>query len=121
MSEQTELAWCAGFFDGEGCTTLGGRAGGRRRLRVVISQREREVLDRFARAVGIGNTGGPYNYGQGSRYLYVVTGRNAETVVRAIWPYLGTVKRDQYRRCIEALSAQARGEVDVLPAQTRPR
>ena len=55
--DREELAWAAGFFDGEGCFCFS-EAG--QYVCVSITQTEREPLDRFERAVGLGKVNGPY-------------------------------------------------------------
>ena len=55
---ETEVAWAAGFFDGEGWVG-GGRTGGRS-IRVSITQTDRFVLDRFRNAVDAGTVHGPF-------------------------------------------------------------
>lgn len=51
-----ELAWSAGFFDGEGWVGISGRG---KQLCLRVVQVDRMVLDRFAAAVGIGRVTGP--------------------------------------------------------------
>lgn len=90
------LAWAAGFYDGEGhfrinqgCPT------------VRINQVGREVLDRFAAAVGVGKVLGPYwSYRGGLRFArsvfsYSACGADALTVVRQLYPLLSGPKRAQ--------------------------
>jgi hypothetical protein len=59
-----EVAWAAGFFDGEGTTGTyrdGSTTTKRCRIQISASQNDREVLDRFAMIVGVGKVGGPYD------------------------------------------------------------
>jgi hypothetical protein len=96
-----ELAWAAGFFDGEGHV---GTPKARPHIHFSISQVDRRVLDRFRRAVGgLGSVHGPYNhpimkargneqprfYFQVSRYEYV------QAIIAMLWPWLDVVKRKQ--------------------------
>ena len=65
MTQEQELAWAAGFWDGEGCTSFFMRRSGpkRRRYRALlmqIYQSEQSTLERFRDAVGIGRFNGPY-------------------------------------------------------------
>jgi len=48
-----ELAWSAGFFDGEGSTFATGD-----RLHMSIGQRHPAVLERFVSAIGVGRVRG---------------------------------------------------------------
>lgn len=64
LGETIELAWAAGFFDGEGCITLS------RGIPVVsIAQVERTPLERFMNAVELGRINGPYAGGYRSGYI----------------------------------------------------
>lgn len=56
----TELAWAAGFFDGEGNVGFSRPARRRPRIHVQVAQVHRSPLDRFLRAVGHGTVNGPY-------------------------------------------------------------
>lgn len=96
MTDQTELAWAAGFMEGEGGFYFSRRDG---RLLIQVYQNDRRPLDRFQVAVGQGRVGGPY---QGStrknpRHVYKVGG-NAKVIEVAIllWPYLGEQKQEQF-------------------------
>ena len=86
----SELAWAAGFFDGEGSTVCQSIKDGRY-LRVGLPQKEREPLDRFQRAVGGGSVNGPYR----GVYNYSACGQKALAVLGQLWPYLCTTKRVQ--------------------------
>lgn len=98
-----DLAWAAGIFDGEG------NAGGglRRRHRWIcasIAQAHQELPDRFCRVVSVGSVKGPYRpkYPNGLPY-WVWTANQLETVqhvAAVLWPWLGSVKRDQLARAI---------------------
>ena len=104
MSE--ELAWAAGFFDGEGCFSWRKTRDPRGKVLVTITQVDPEVLEKFKAAVGVGNVLGPYNrrpddLGQRPYWLYRVQGRGATKVALDMWPWLGTVKRLQYNRVVD--------------------
>lgn len=107
MSE--ELAWAAGFFDGEGNVYLQTHrsqveSGGVRRtpiLCVQISQKDREPLDRFSRAVGVEGVRGPYKNGvklngeQSWIYRMATTGQYARHILTLLWPWLTEVRKAQ--------------------------
>jgi len=58
--DREELAWAAGFFDGEGCFSWTKKAAWGC---AVIAQTNRQSLERFRLAVGgIGKIYGPYNF-----------------------------------------------------------
>ena len=60
---ESELAWAAGLFDGEGNAGFYAHShyGNRTTYRLVaqMAQKDREVLDRFQAAMGVGNVTGP--------------------------------------------------------------
>lgn len=89
MTSDTEVAWAAGFFDGEGHT---GRASGRWLRLQVGQQKGRETLDRFKEAMGVGSVQGPWNDGM---YQYQTYGPKAFGVLQTLWPYLSNPKKEQ--------------------------
>ncbi len=103
MTKETELAWAAGFFDGEGCTSLAykkTRKNQNPRLQIHIAQNTIEQLERFTAAVNGGVIYGPYkekrNPNRSSFYQYTATGYNAvESILSKIWPYLCSDKKKQ--------------------------
>lgn len=106
MSE-LEIAWAAGFFDGEGHArwntnipkTAERRAYGT--FAIIVAQVEREPLDRFMAAVGEGKVYGPYTYKSPLRinqrrfHQYVATGKYAVEAFLKIRPYLTSIKQVQ--------------------------
>ena len=114
--QQTELAWAAGLFDGEGSTYS---TNARYPLvRVCVTQNDREVLDRFIEALGVSRVYGPYLAESkkrfGSKPYFMVQIQKQEHVARALyllWPFLGTLKR---RQAINALKKA--GHCAALPS-----
>ncbi len=99
MSKQTEIAWAAGFFDGEGTTAVI-KAKGRVhfRLSLSITQFDPDSLHRFQKAVGAGRVYGPY----GRRWSYSAQkAKDVHNILDLLWPYLGNIKRDQANAAIE--------------------
>ena len=110
-----ELAWAAGFFDGEGHVGTGRPTSKRLDLYLSISQVERRVLDRFRAAVGCGKVDGPYlhpvsvkrgneqprYYFQTQRFEYV------QAIITMLWTFLSPVKREQALRALMAASDRA--------------
>lgn len=94
MKAELELAWCAGFYDGEGCTFVdAGNVIG-----VMISQVDRRTLDRFRAATGIGTVYGPYekkNPNEQPYYVFRARRHKAEQVISKLWPMLSEPKREQ--------------------------
>ena len=107
MVPETELAWAAGFFDGEGNTRWRqDQPRSERRSRsygtfvLQISQIDRDVLDRFRAAAGCGSVYGPYIRKNGSAkeityYSFQAVGHTAVAGFNRIRPYLSPLKREQ--------------------------
>jgi len=107
-----QLAWAAGLFDGEGCTSA--RPYKRRpnsiRIHASVAQSSRSadlvpsVLIRFQHAVGgMGSIGAPYLDERGGTFAYqwrVGSFEETQAVIALLWANLGTVKRAQ---AVEAL------------------
>jgi hypothetical protein len=95
-----ELAWAAGFFDGEGSSVLAHRKTGWKNCDVQVAQVHREPLDRFDRATGcIGILRGPYPRREGWQpiYLWRTTGLDqCQSIMTMLWPWLCSVKREQW-------------------------
>lgn len=117
MTPETELAWAAGFFDGEGYTgfrTPGGRS--YRAIRMSIGQMHREPLDRFHRAVGVGFITGPDPQGM---FRWQVNARlDLHRVAALLWHYLGSVKQAQIESAFDRYHA-AREERRSHPDRRR--
>ena len=88
-----ELAWCAGFFDGEGTTSFL-RKGTWIGPRVSVAQNSEATLERFRQAVGIGKI-----YAHTTRPgMYQWTCQRKEdvnTVLNMLWPFLSEQKKEQ--------------------------
>lgn len=94
------LAWCAGFIDGEGSFTLVRRKNGNHAFRVAAAQSHEAVLIRLQSILG-GRVFGPYGpYGNSLQktpnWLWAIqTTNETRETLRDLWPYLGIVKREQ--------------------------
>jgi hypothetical protein len=95
-----ELAWAAGFYDGEGCASVNNRKGGGKNSRLTVGQVHCEPLARFDKATGnIGVLNGPYPARNGHQPLYQwrTTGLNqCQAVMTMLWPWLCSIKRAQW-------------------------
>jgi hypothetical protein len=104
---QHQLAWAAGFIDGEGCFhTVKNRRGKQRNYPcLVVSQRSPDdqppvVLKRLKHHFKVGYINGPY---RGNAYYYRVNGfEQVQAVIAYIWVYLAPVKREQAKRVLAA-------------------
>jgi len=106
---ETEIAWAAGLFDGEGSVWVTKDTRCRPEWRGVameIAQSSRgdipETLERFHAIVGVGRISGPRLLGNPwsklPQYRWQVSGRHkVSSVVRVLWPWLSAVKRSQLR------------------------
>lgn len=102
MAEHNELAWAAGFFDGEGNIRWNPYSRGKNRMHqreygtptLQIGQCHRFVLDRFAKAVGVGKSNGPYQKKDRTKpyFTFGVSGHKAKETFEKIKPFLSTVK-----------------------------
>src|SRR5579872_503653 len=98
MTKQTDLAWAAGFFDGEGCTTYTyyhSRKGKRISIELSIAQKDRRVLDKFKRIVGVGQINTWTDKTKRKYYYYTAHTLKAILVLKIIWKYLSNKKKEQ--------------------------
>lgn len=102
-----ELAWAAGFFDGEGHVSFNHRKNTRSKggLRFTVAQADRAVLDRMQRALGIGRVKGPYGpYKTQTKPFWIYMVGSFEEVQAAIammWSFLSPVKRAQAKVALQ--------------------
>lgn len=99
MMKETELAWAAGFFDGEGttCCVFNNEY---RSIRLSVPQNEVEPLERFQRAIGgLGVIYPPYT---GSTYSLQITGwPGVKRVIDLLFPYWCDPKRTQAMTAVD--------------------
>ena len=105
-----ELAWAAGFYDGEGSTSFLVSKEGARRIKICVGQKDRRALDRFHTAVGVGkialrtHSGHVDGYKLKTRQLFhFETGKfeDIQHIVASLWPWLGEVKRAQAKSALQ--------------------
>lgn len=102
-SWREELAWAAGFFDGEGCFS-NFRRPNVMSVQATIAQTNVEPLERFRAAVGgVGRLNGPYIRGKNKPvYYYAVSGwKNTQAVAALLWAFLSSPKRLKYQQIIK--------------------
>lgn len=100
-----ELAWAAGFFDGEGSLVLRHQVVHRKsgtyeymRPLVSIGQVDPEVLHRFRKAVGVGFVDGPYQTKHRDVWKYRAQKfEEVQMVMILLWPWASSIKREQMR------------------------
>lgn len=94
-----ELAWAAGFFDGEGCTRYNKsrrHRGGN--LEVTVTQTDTVTLKRFQRAaLGTGRIYGPKDVvgGRPQWQFKNSSYEHGQAVIAMLWPFLSEIKRRQ--------------------------
>ncbi len=106
MYKHTDLAWAAGFFDGEGYIGTSAR-GPWIKIQVTIAQIDRVVLDRFMAIMGHGSVTGPRSVTNRPKqkpiYTYYAYGfEQCQHMTCLLWQYLSPIKR---RQCVQALQA----------------
>ena len=125
MSQQTELAWAAGFFDGEGCAHSYHPKDRKGTIRtdwisyvLNVSQCERTTLERFQKAVnGLGTIRGPYtnksdNYKTKQRYEWVSSRKvDVFRIADLLQPYLSEPKRKQIASALNMKRRKSMGIV----------
>lgn len=90
--QNTELAWAAGFFDGEGCTSLKAK----RKPCLSVTQKYPECLQRFQAALGLGKIYGPIEQKGNQIYIFSIqNARGVDTALSLLWPFLSSIKRAQ--------------------------
>lgn len=101
--DEHELAWSAGFFDGDGWAALlrpRGRRTGQPHAQINQSSLDGvpEVLLRFRDAVGVGRIGGPkIEEGREPLYWWIASSRgDVRRTGELIGPWLSSQKRDQF-------------------------
>jgi len=104
---QLDLAWAAGFFDGEGTTTtLNAKRDKYVYLRCSIAQKNVELLNKFKEVVGVGSI-----YKSNTREVYNWNCYKYEEVIQilnALWPYLGEQKKQQAITSLNKVTSKGR-------------
>lgn len=119
--DRYELAWAAGFFDGEGWAAAvrqSGRTNHQPRAQVnqAGAGRAPEALERFRAALGgLGRIGGPYAVpGRKDLYHWVISSRaDVELLHHLLAPWLGDVKLRALAAALDRPPATARVIDDV--------
>ena len=109
--DREELAWAAGFFDGEGTIYC---SGGERlgQLRVYVPQIEVTTLRRFKAAIGgLGSIYGPWQrhrFGRPCQPIYtfqIGSSAGAISMIAMLWGFLSAPKRKQIHKAVAAFRA----------------
>ena len=91
-----ELAWAAGFFDGEGHTRGKPGANNTKCCELQVGQKTTECLSRLMKAVGgVGTIGGPYHRKYPVYFWYLTRTSDVDKTLTLLWPYLSSAKKNQ--------------------------
>lgn len=96
----TELAWAAGLWDGEGCSSLK-QDRGQMYFFAQMNSTDQALITRFHAAVAGGKVYGPYHYKSRPTskvyWRWQAYGNEARKVLDKLVPYLSDPKAEQYR------------------------
>lgn len=99
MKHETAIAWAAGFWDGEGYTGFN-----RKRIVAQVVQTNKDVLERFQKAVGFGKIYGPYRQSRPNHkdywQLHFDGDNEVENLFQLLSPYLSQPKTEQFTSAI---------------------
>ena len=113
MSKETDVAWCAGFFDGEGHVSyhrgypsLTGNVSAQLYANVPQSADNIEVLEFFRSVIGFGKIKGPYKMPGGKPQYKVQYGvTEVEPLFKILSPYLKKEKTTDFQIALMAYHA----------------
>ena len=110
LINRENLAWAAGFTDGEGCFCINSSTDKwhkRGRSIFSIGQVDRRALDRFKQIVGVGKIYGPYGPYNGTQathphFQFDVYGfEQVQALTALLWTWLGPVKKAQAKSVLQ--------------------
>lgn len=101
LIRNTEVAWAAGLFEGEGHVTANYNAPrGRPRVVVTLSICDKDVFDRFVAIVGVGSVRLerllPSQHRD--RWVWQITGKSAKPILEMLLPWMGKRRREAVER-----------------------
>lgn len=107
MSDEYELAWAAGFYDGEGSAGFYSNGSSSRSMRLCasVAQKDLRPLRRFQRALGFGRIGNIAAQ-SGVSYWRVTSEPDVRRLSQLLWPHLSEPKREQFTRVLSAFDAR---------------
>jgi hypothetical protein len=98
VASNTDLAWAAGFIDGEGCTHARQTKHGTYQVSIQVHQKGREPLDRLQEILG----GKVYQTSRSGIFKWSVQRKQIVwDIMQSLWPYLTSVKKIQAHNCFE--------------------
>lgn len=112
MTRREDLAWLAGFWDGEGCVTSMNTVHAKNYPVFTVSQaggEGKELCQRVARIAGVrASVSGPHTGRTGTSPAWKVRisgHERVQAVVAMCWPWLSRTKREQATRVLLAYRA----------------
>lgn len=97
-ANREQLAWAAGFFDGEGHIGVVTPKSGNAHIHIQVVQTEEGPLQRLQTVLNVGRIYGPYNHGGNRRpykQLHIDRFESVQHTVCALWPWLSAPKKRQ--------------------------
>ena len=103
---EVELAWAAGFFDGEGCVCRRNQHNEHDKINFEVAQVDVRPLERFLAAVKIGKIiHRPGGKKSGPHYMFVLYRQeHVYDVINKLWPFLSEPKKEQIIRNTNVLT-----------------
>ncbi|NJK88108.1 MAG: hypothetical protein HC923_01085 [Myxococcales bacterium] len=103
--------WLAGIYEGEGSITRNGRRGGCG-MQLTVTMKDRDIIERLRMVAGVGTVEGPYrrtNPKWADMHRWSVRRReDVLYVLNGIWENLGTRRRQQANRVLQAAGVTVR-------------
>lgn len=116
LGGQPDVAWAAGFFDGEGCTNYhvqkkrDGTPRPKGNIQITVGQKEPLLLQRFQEAIGgVGHIYQRIQYSYNNHPVWTLQIQRTDDVlhtIRVLWPFLGFHKRAQALKALRKFEAE---------------
>lgn len=111
MVNREDLAWVAGYLDGEGCWTLSSKHLKRGGPNIQVSSIRKENLDRIVDILGIGKVYGPYDHSKYKKnaqpqYAYRAYGfEKVQAITAMLWTWMQPEKKEAATRVLTYTNA----------------
>lgn len=99
---ELDLAWAAGFFDGEGCISTV-RVGNPRNyvyINIFVSQNDIRPLEKFLRIFPGGRI---YKKKIQEHMLCYYSKKSVANIITSLWPYFSELSKEKYQRATHKL------------------